>query len=146
MSKTNILCKLLAIAIVLGVAACEKQEKESAEEQAAPVKKIEKTAVEEPKPVVEKKPVEPPAPVQDSHFLSIDINSDNLKAGGLVTGYVDLNVPFENPFDSKDIMVEMYVNGESNGVSENAPFFFEKGDSEKSTWKLMYRLPKAGKY
>ena len=43
-------------------------------------------------------------------------------------------------------MVEMYMNGESNGISVNAPLFFEKGNSEKSTWKLSYRLPKAGKY
>lgn len=149
MSKMNIFYKFIAVAVVFGVAACgkqEKQEKETAEEQVQAAQKAEAPKVEEPKPVVEEKVAEPPAPVQDSHFLSIGINTDNLKAGGLITGYVDLNVPFENPFESKDIMVEMYMNGESNGISVNAPLFFEKGNSEKSTWKLSYRLPKAGKY
>ena len=58
MSKMNIFYKFIAVAVVFGVAACgkqEKQEKETAEEQVQAAQKAEAPKVEEPKPVVRKK-------------------------------------------------------------------------------------------
>jgi len=135
--------KFIALAFVLAIAGCGKDDnKKSAEIEKAPEPVVQAPVVQP----EEVKPVEPPKPVQDKHFLTIDINKDGLKTGDVLEGYVDLSVPFENPFNSKDITVEAYINGESNGVSLNAPLYFESGNSEKSKWSLRHVLTKAGDY
>lgn len=121
--------------------AAQREADARAEKQAAEMEKLRKADEE----AARKEQAElDKGPIQDKHFLSVNMPTGPVNRGDLIEAYVDLAVPFENPFDRSSIHVDAYISGDSNGVSVEKSLFFIGGDSKKSTWKLMYLPRKSG--
>ena len=133
---------IFALAACFALAGCDNSSKAARKGQ---VKKPAAVAVPEKKPEPPKVE-EPKGPIQDKHFIFVDFPKGELKTGSVLEASIDIQIPFENPFNSQDAYVEAYISGEKNGVSVNMPMYYVSGNQEKSTWKLRFPLSKVGSY
>jgi len=58
---------------------------------------------------------------------------------------INISIPFSNPFDQKEISVDMALTSPSGNLIV-LPCYFESGDQEASTWKARFAPRERGKY
>jgi hypothetical protein len=58
---------------------------------------------------------------------------------------INLSVPFENPYDAKDVKLDMILDSPS-GKPLTLPCFFESGDSTNSIWHARFAAQETGIY